>query len=261
MAVMLVDTHIHLDFLADLASELGAARAQGIAAWVVPGVAPAGWPQLMATVAAVPGAWAAPGVHPQAAADWRPEVERELLRLAAAPRTAALGEVGLDGATGPDPATQERVFRRMIGLARETGRPLLLHLRRATARALELLRAERAADVGGIAHAYSGSLETAKALIDLGFALGIGGVVTFPDARRLGDVVRSVPANWLVLETDAPDLAPHPHRGADNRAEWLTLVAARVAELRGWTAAETARITTDNARRVLRLAMLEENAS
>lgn len=257
---MLIDTHIHLDYLA-APPLLAPARARGIAAWVVPGVAPAHWPRLMTTVATVAGAWAAPGVHPQAAADWRPELAGELLRLAADRRTAAIGEVGLDGQTGPEPVLQETVFRHMIGIARETGRPLLLHMRRATARVLDLLRAERAVEVGGIAHAYSGSQETAKALIDLGFALGIGGVVTYPDARRLGDVVRNVPADWLVLETDAPDLAPYPHRGADNRPEWLTLVAERVAELRGWTLAETARITTDNARRVLRLPDFEENAS
>jgi len=85
-------------------------------------------------------------------------------------------------------------------------------------------------------------------------------VVTFPEARRLAEVVRAVPAEWLVLETDAPDLPPHPHRGEENRPEWLSLVAARVAELRGWTAADTARITTANARRVLRLAVPEEKS-
>jgi TatD DNase family protein len=256
---MLFDTHIHLDCLAGLPQSLDAARAQGIGAWVVPGVAPADWPRLMTAAAAVPGAWAAPGVHPQAATDWRPEHVDELLRLAADQKTVAIGEVGLDRLAGPDMATQELVFRRMIGIARETGRPLLLHMRQATGRMLELLRSERAFEVGGIAHAYSGSLETARQLIELGFALGIGGVITYPEARRLTEVVRAVPAEGLVLETDAPDLAPHPHRGADNRPEWLALVAARVAQLRGWTIAETARITTHNAWRVLRLTAGEES--
>lgn len=256
---MLVDTHIHLDSLDDPPRALDTARSQGIGAWIVPGVAPSNWSQLMATVAAVPGAWAAPGLHPQAAADWRPELAGELQRLAADPKTVAIGEVGLDGQAGPVLALQERVFRQMIGIARETNRPLLLHMRQATGRMLELLRAERAFEVGGIAHAYSGSLETARQLIAIGFALGIGGVITYPEVRRLAEVVRAVPAEWLVLETDAPDLAPHPHRGADNRPEWLALVAARVAQLRSWTPAETARITTNNARRVLRLPGYEEN--
>lgn len=255
---MLFDTHIHLDYLAGQPETLAAARTRGVGQWLVPGVVPRHWTRLMATVAAVPGAWAAPGVHPQAAADWRPELAGELLRLAADERTVAIGEVGLDGQVGPDMANQELVFRRMIGVARETGRPLLLHMRRATGKVLEVLHSERAFEVGGIAHAYSGSLETAKVLIDLGFALGIGGVVTYPGSRLAG-VVATLPAEWLVLETDAPDLAPHPHRGEDNRPEWLALIAARVAQLRGWSLDETARITTDNARRVLRLPASEES--
>lgn len=250
---MLIDTHIHLDALADAASAIDEARGCGVGAWVVPGVAPCHWPRLAAAVGTVPGAWAAPGIHPQAAAEWRPELAGALLKLAAAERTVAIGEVGLDGLAGPPRELQEAVFRQMIGIARESGRPLLLHARKATARLLALLRAERAAEVGGIAHAFSGSVETARQLIDLGFALGIGGVVTFPAAHRLGATVRQLPAEWLVLETDAPDLAPVPHRGAANRPAWLALVAARVAQLRGWSAAETAQTTSSNARRILRL--------
>lgn len=256
---MLVDTHIHLDFLPLEPATLAAARARGVGNWVVPGVAPEHWPRLMATVNAFPGAWAAPGVHPQAADQWRPELAAGLRQLAAGPRTVAIGEVGLDGQVGPELTVQEDVFRQMIGLAREVKRPLLLHMRRATGRVLELLRTEQAHEVGGIAHAFSGSLDTARQLIDLGFALGIGGVVTFPAARRLQAVVRSVPADWLVLETDAPDLPPHPHRGEENRPEWLTLIAERVAQLRGWELAETSRITGSNARRVLRLPTEKED--
>jgi TatD DNase family protein len=258
---MLLDTHIHLDSLGGLPQGLEQARSRGIGSWVVPGVAPGDWARLMAAVDAVPGAWAAPGVHPQAADQWRPELAEELLRLAGHPRTVAIGEVGLDRQTGLPRDVQEAVFRQMTGIARESGRPLLLHMRRATGRMLELLHAEHACEVGGIAHAFSGSADTARRLIDLGFALGIGGVATYPEARRLAEVVRAVPAEWLVLETDAPDLAPAPHRGEKNRPEWLTLIADRVARLRGWTPAETARITTANACRVLRLPLEQEVTS
>jgi TatD DNase family protein len=260
-AAMLIDTHIHLDYLENVPETLAAARTCGIGGWVVPGVEPARWPQLLSTVGTTPGAWAAPGVHPQAAASWQPGLAGELRQWAAAPRTVAIGEVGLDRQAGPDLVIQEEVFRQMIRIARDTGKPLLLHCRGATGRLLEVLRSERAAQVGGIAHAFSGSLETARHFIDMGFALGIGGVATFPTARRLHEVVRSVPAEWLALETDAPDLPPHPHRGEANRPEWLTLVAARVAALRGWTEAETARITSANARRVLQLPAGGESAS
>lgn len=250
---MLIDTHIHLDWLADPPAQVAAARAAGVGSWVVPGVAPAGWEQLLAMVAATPGAWAAPGIHPLEAAAWDEEAGVRLEALLAGPHCAALGEVGLDRQSQVPLADQETVLRRQIAIARNHGKPLLLHCRGATGRLLESLRDERAGALGGIAHAFSGSLEVARQLIDLGFALGIGGVATFPEAHRLHAVIRQVPGEWLVLESDAPDLAPHPHRGALNRPEWLPLVAARVAELRGWSSEETARITTLNARRVLRL--------
>lgn len=251
---MLIDTHIHLDFLADLPQALIPARTAGVAAWVVPGVLPEDWSRLLATVTTVPGAFAAPGIHPQHSDHWRPQADADnLRRLLADPRCIAVGEVGLDGKSGPEGSIQEAVFRQMIRLAREAGRPLLLHMRRATGRVLEILHEERAREVGGIAHAYSGSLETAHTLIDLGFALGIGRVVTFPEANRMAQVVRSVPQEWLLLETDAPDLPPYPHLGEANRPEWLTLIAERLGNLRDWSLAETARITTANARRVLRL--------
>lgn len=255
---MLIDTHVHLDCLTDLAPLLAAARANGIGGWVVPGVAPQHWSRLMATVDATPGGWAAPGVHPQYADQWRPEMAEGLRQMLSAPRSVALGEVGLDGRAGPELPLQAEVCRQMIRLAREARRPLLLHCRRATGQLLELLRSERANEVGGIAHAFSGSRETARQLIALGFAIGLGGVVTFPEAQRLAETVRTLPAEWLVLESDAPDLSPHPHRGEANRPEWLGLVAARVGQLRGWTPQETARITSANARRVLRLPDLEE---
>jgi TatD DNase family protein len=257
---MLIDTHVHLDHLADVPQSLAAARGCGVSAWVVPGVLPEQWPRLMATVAATAGAWAAPGVHPQHADQWHPHLLAQLRRLSGDARTVALGEVGLDGLAGPALPLQCEVFRQMVRLARETARPLLLHCRRATAPLLDVLRSERADEVGGIAHAFSGSLETARQLIDLGFAIGLGGVVTFPAARRLAGVVAALPAEWLVLESDAPDLPPHPHRGAANRPEWLTLIAEAVAARRGWTLAETARITSANACRILHLPIAEELA-
>lgn len=250
---MLIDTHLHLDWLADPPAQVAAARTAGVGGWVVPGVAPAGWEQLLAIVAATPGARAAPGVHPLEAAAWNEQAGARLEALLAGPHCAALGEVGLDRQGQVPLAGQETVLRQQIALARNCGKPLLLHCRGAIGRLLAVLREERAGELGGIAHAFSASLEVALQLIDLGFALGIGGVATFPEARRVHEVIRRVPAGWLVLESDAPDLAPHPHRGAVNRPEWLPLVAARVGELRSWSSEEVARITTINACRVLHL--------
>jgi TatD DNase family protein len=256
-APFLFDTHVHLDafpLAKDLAEEVRRARRAGIGHFVVPGVERSGWRRILEIAQVVDGVWAAPGLHPLATGEWCPECERELQRLLVEPKVVAIGEIGLDALLpSPSLAVQEQVFRAQLRLAIAVGRPALIHCRQATERLLRILREEGAERVGGIFHAFSGSLETACLGIRLGFAIGVGGTVTYPSARRLPEVVRKVPADWLVLETDAPDLSPHPHRGEVNRPAWLSLVARRVAELRGWSEEETARITTENAKRILRL--------
>ncbi|WP_291316095.1 TatD family hydrolase [Desulfuromonas sp.] len=253
----LFDTHVHLDALPSghsLAAETDLARRAGVGRFVVPGVRREGWPELVRTVQAVEGALAAPGLHPLAALQWGPDSARELAGLLAGPRVAALGEIGLDGLLRQVPrAAQEEAFRGQLRLALEAGRPVLIHCRRAVGRLLEILREEGAGRVGGIFHAFSGSEETAREAVKLGFAIGFGGALTYPEARRLPEVLRRVPAEAIVLETDAPDLAPHPVRGGANRPCYLPFVARRVAAIRGWSPEETARITSRNARRVLKL--------
>lgn len=249
----LFDTHIHLDFLPDLPAALARADAAGIGRFLVPGVSPEQCRRLPELTAESDGILIAPGLHPLHAGEWSEPFAAELERLLEHPRAVALGEVGLDRNSSSPAVDQERLLRRLIGLARNLGKPLLIHQRRAIGRLLEILRQERAECVGGILHAFSGSLESARQAIDLGFALGIGGVVTYPQNRRVPELVRQLPADWLVLETDAPDLPPHPYRDRSNQPEYLTLIAARVAELRGWNRAETARITSGNAARILGL--------
>ena len=248
-----IDTHIHLDRLNGIGLQLEQARAAGVGAWVVPGISPDGWAELMTTAERHAGVYAAPGIHPQAAGSGEKLPLEELRRLLEHPRSVAVGEVGLDGQIGVPREIQEQVFVAMIRLARQENKPLLIHARRSSERILQLLRREQADRVGGIFHAFSGSLETARKIIDMGFALGIGGALTFPGARRLPEVVRQVPAEVLVLETDAPDMTPEPYRGQPNRPAYLGLVAGQLATLRGWSLTETARITTANACRILRL--------
>jgi len=170
-------------------------------------------------------------------------------------RAVAIGEVGLDRQLDISWQQQEELFIAMIRLAREMEKPLLVHTRRSTERILELLQREGGDQVGGIFHAFSGSLETARKIIGLGFLLGVGGVVTLQTARRLPEVIREVPAEALVLETDAPYMAPEQHRGQPNRPAYLELIARQVASLRDWTLAETAQQTTQNACRVLGLSL------
>jgi len=252
---VLFDTHAHLDFPPlheRLREELTLARAAGVGAWVVPGVSPDGWPVLMATVAEIPEALAAPGVHPLAAGDWGEKTAAALTLLL--DEAVAVGEIGLDGTlSSPSPVAQERAFRDQVRLAVAARRPLLIHCRKAMGRTLEILRVEGARRVGGIFHAFSGSPESAREALRMNFAIGLGGALTFTGARRGPELARTLPADWLVLESDAPDLAPEPFRGRLNRPAYLPLIAARLGDLRGWSPAETAAITTANARRVLGL--------
>jgi TatD DNase family protein len=248
-----IDTHIHLDLFTEPALLLQEAEQVGVGAWVVPGVAPEQWPKVMATTALHEQIYAAPGIHPQAAGNFQKAHLNELRQLLTHERAVAIGEVGLDRQLDVPLQQQEELFIAMIRLAREMEKPLLIHTRRSTERTLELLQREGGDQVGGIFHAFSGSLETARKVIDLGFLLGVGGVVTLQTARRLPEVIREVPAEALVLETDAPYLTPEQHRGQPNRPAYLELIARQVASLRDWTLADTAHQTTLNACRVLGL--------
>lgn len=254
---MLFDTHVHLDRLpADLdpACEAKQARQHGIGHFLVPGVLPRDWPSLLAAVASIPGALAAPGVHPLASADWNLESAAALEKLISLKAVVAVGEIGLDGTTGmPAAIVQEQALRDQIRIALAAGLPMVLHCRKATGRLLEILRQEGADRVGGIWHGFSGSLETALAAIELGFGLAFGGPLTWPGARHAPQVLQALPADWIVLESDAPDLSPAPYRGQVNRPRYLRLIAEQVCSLRHWTPEQTARITTANALRLLRL--------
>jgi len=260
----LFDTHVHLDLLPDdwsLEEEVNLARRAGVDRFLLPGVPPSGWPRLLATAREIAGAWAAPGVHPLAAECWDRDTSLQLERLLGHERVAAIGEIGLDALPGmPAAARQEKVLRAQLQMARAAGKPVVLHCRKATGRLLTLLKEEGAYHYGGIWHGFSGSPETARAAMDLGFALACGGPLTWPGARRGPETLQALPAEWIVLESDAPDLAPHPHRGQPNHPVWLPLIAARVADLRGWSLAETARITTANALRVLKIRLKADKA-
>jgi len=253
----LFDTHVHLDCLPDdldPAAEIVRAQRQGIGRFLLPGVEAQHWPRLLAMAKTLPDCLAAPGIHPLATANWSRDTALRLRSLLKEPQVVAIGEIGLDGhLEKPAAAIQERALRGQLRLARQAGLPVLLHCRKATGKLLDILRQEQAADCGGIWHAFSGSLETAEAAIELNFAIAFGGPLTWPGARRGPAILQNLPTEWIVLESDAPDLAPHPHRGETNRPAYLRLIAERVADLRGWSLDETARITTANACRVLKL--------
>jgi TatD DNase family protein len=250
----LIDSHCHLDLeplkagLAQFVQEAGVA---GVTGFVVPGVHPDGWPGISAVAAENPRIMPAYGIHPMHAGCVNDQVLDQLLKLSG--QGVAIGETGLDPSYSAPLELQERVFREQLRVAINLGLPVLVHCRRAFQRVERILREERADRVGGVMHAFSGSVETARELIRLGFAISISGTVTWNNAIKPLRVARELPLEHLVLETDAPDMTPERYRGAFNRPAWITETAQRVAELREISLEDVAVITTDNARRILRL--------
>jgi len=253
--IELFDTHIHLDRLPrdGLGAELGRARSLGISSFLVPGITLSGWDDLTALAKQHAGLFLAPGLHPLAAESWSPEAAERLQQLLSQPAVVAIGEIGLDDKIPVPMAQQEIVFRAQLRIAVAAGLPLLLHCRGPLARCLQIFQEEQGPGVGGILHAFSGSLDLAKIALRHNLLLGFSGGITRPEARRAPEVLRALPATTFVLESDAPDQSPEPHRHERNRPVWLTLIATRCAELRHCSEAEVAAQTTANARRLLRL--------
>ena len=202
------------------------------------------------------------GIHPHDASRVSERCYEVIRSLAASnPKVRAIGEIGLDFYRDRSPREdQERVFRRFIGLARELSLPVVIHDRDAHERIMAILREERAGEVGGVLHCFSGDLAMARECVDLGFLLSIPGTVTFPNNEGLRDVVRGVKIEQLLLETDSPYLAPVPFRGKRNEPAHVRLVAEKVAQLKGLTLEDVARITTLNARRLFRIGGAEQAA-
>jgi TatD DNase family protein len=172
-------------------------------------------------------------VHPDSTGGEEPTVER-LVELASRPRVIAIGETGLDYYRLPEPLQWQRDrFRVHIRAAREAGRPLIIHTRSAAEDTLRIMREERAGEAGGVMHCFTESLEVAQAAIELGFFISFSGIVTFKNARELQAVARALPLDRLLIETDAPYLAPVPFRGRTNEPAYVPHVAQKLAELHG----------------------------
>lgn len=230
----LIDTHCHLDLeplSLRLAEVVTCAHQAGVTQFVVPGVHPDGWARMAATAERHAGISPAFGIHPMhaALAD-----DDNLSRLAERASTGvAIGEIGLDPAYTVSLERQERAFRDQLSLAVSLGLPVLVHCRRAFQRTLRVLQEERAHQVGGIMHAFSGSPEMAREFIRLGFVISISGVITRNSAVRPLRVVRELPLEYLVLETDAPDLTPQRYRGQSNQPAYIVETLRAVAGTKG----------------------------
>ena len=252
----LIDTHCHLDvadFDRDRDRVLAEARGVGVVGFVVPGIYAEGWPGLLRLCAGAADLYPALGLHPVYLDRHRPAHLITLEELLGSHRPLAVGEIGLDYFVRElDRDRQQSLFEAQLGLAAQAGLPVLLHVRKAHDQALATLRRIRV--VGGIAHAFSGSLQQAMRYIDLGFKLGFGGMLTFERSRKLRALARQLPAESLVLETDAPDLTVARHRGKRNSPAYLPDCLAALAEARNEDPEAVASRTTENAREVLGLA-------
>jgi len=252
---MLIDTHCHLDaaeFGVDRAEVAALARAAGVSCVVIPAVERANFDIVRDLARVTPGAVYALGIHPMyvaRAADDDLDALRAAVRAAIDdPAFVAIGEIGLDFF---DPAAiavsdrQQQFYRAQLEIAAEFDLPVLLHVRRSQDQLLKQLRRVRVA--GGCAHAFNGSFEQAQAFVELGFRLGMGGAMTYERALQIRRLAAQMPLDTLVLETDAPDIAPAWIKGRRNAPAELPRIAAVLAQLRGLDALDIARATMRNA--------------
>jgi TatD DNase family protein len=253
----MIDSHCHLDpqyFAADLADVLARARAAGVEAFVCVGVgrtldAPRA---AVALAAAEPDVFATVGVHPHdvgtmAEADWD-----ALDELARRPRVVGIGETGLDYYYDHSPReAQQAAYRRFVAMARAARLPVVSHVRDAHEGAAAILREEQAGD--GVIHCFSGGVADARAYLDLGQHLSFSGILTFKNAGDIREAAAFAPLDRILIETDAPYLAPIPYRGKKNEPAYIAQTLAALASVRGLTPAEVDAATTANARRLFRL--------
>lgn len=253
----MIDTHCHLDtpaFDDDRDEVIARAVDGGVVGMLVPAIRPNTWEALLALCGKHAAIECAIGIHPQIVPELdEGEVVGDLAeRIAKASAGAvAIGETGLDGGTG-ERERQEEMFRAHIRAARAVGKPLVVHVLRAHDVAPRILREERAHEVGGVMHSYSGGAELVKVYRDLGMAFSFAGPVTYPNARRPLEAVREVPGELLLAETDAPDQSPSAHQGERSEPAFVRHVLAGLAKATGQEVAAVVETTTANARRIFR---------
>jgi TatD DNase family protein len=252
---MLIDTHTHLfddRFHPDLPAVLDRAAAAGIEHVVCLGIDRESSITSVALANRFPLVVAAVGIQPNSVAEAQPGDWDEVVRLARSePRVVAIGETGLDRYWDRTPLTlQEDYFARHIELARQVGKPFVIHCREAEADVVKMLRAEydRYGPVRAVMHSFTGDQATAEACLQIGLFISFAGMVTYPTAQPLREVAKAIPLDRLLVETDCPYLAPQPVRGKRNEPAYVVHTATLLAELKGVSLAELAEYTSRNAR-------------
>lgn len=249
---MLFDTHAHYDddwFDADRDALLASMPERGVGLIVNPGITVETSRQAIAMAERYGHVYAAVGIHPENCHDFVPQHIDVLRELARHPKVVAIGEIGLDyyWDTNPPKEFQQQVLRSQMALAAELKLPVIIHDRDAHADTLAIVK--EFPGVTGVFHCYSGSVEDARTLVKMGWMLSFNGAATFKNARKAPEVIAEVPMERLMIETDAPYLAPVPHRGKRNDSGYVHLVAEKIAQIKGLTAEEVEKATWDNGKR------------
>lgn len=251
---MLFDTHAHLNdeqYKEDLEEVIERAQNEGVSHMVVVGFDRPTIEKAMELAERFEFIYACVGWHPVDAIDMKEEDLLWIEELTKHPKVVAIGEMGLDYHWDKSPKDiQKEVFRKQIRLAKKVKLPIVIHNREATADIVEILKEEKAEEVGGIMHCFSGSSEIAMECVKMNFYISLGGPVTFKNAKKPKEVAAEIPLNKLLIETDCPYLAPHPFRGQRNEPGLVKLVAEKIAEIKGITTEEVAEITTQNAKKL-----------
>src|SRR5690625_3350104 len=254
---MLFDTHVHLNarqFKEDREDVIERAFEEDVHQMVVVGFDEETNPLAIEIAEQYDSIYASVGWHPVDAINYKEDHLVYLEELSNHPKVVALGEMGLDYHWDTSPKdVQEKVFRQQIRLAKKLDMPIIIHNREATSDVIRILQEENVAEVGGIMHCYSGTVAEVQPCLDMNFYISLGGPVTFKNAHEVKEVAKVIPLDRLLIETDAPYLAPHPYRGKRNEPAYVKLVAEEIASLREMDYETICEITTKNACDVFRI--------
>ncbi len=255
---MLFDTHTHLDdvrYDEDRDLLIKKIREEGVSLILNAAADPGNIDQVVELSEKYDFIYSAVGVHPHNVKDMNESVVEEIKVLAKSKKVVAIGEIGLDYYYDNSPRDLQRYwFARQIGIARELSLPILVHDRDAHEETLGIIKDEKTGEVGGVFHCYSGSVEMARDVLNNNFHIAIGGVITFKNAKRAVSVVKYVPMDRLLIETDCPYLTPEPFRGQRNDPGKVRFVAEKIAEIKGISFEEVAAATLENGKRLFGIA-------
>ncbi|TQR06143.1 TatD family hydrolase [Psychrobacillus soli] len=254
---MFIDTHVHLNadqYDEDLQEVIDRALQANVTKMVVVGFDRKTIERAIKLAEEYAFIYAVVGWHPVDAIDCTDEDLKWIEELAAHEKVVGIGETGLDYYWDKSPKDiQQALFRKQIRLAQKVDLPIIIHNREATEDVIRILKEEEAHLTGGIMHCFGGSVETARQCIDMNFKISLGGPVTFKNAKKPKEVATEIPLEHLLIETDAPYLAPHPYRGKRNEPALVTLVAEEIARLKGLSIEQIAEATTNNAKQFFRI--------